>query len=197
MKKLLLLLSLMLILPGYHQTATIETVSGTTSAQVYPAWYLSLCQSAVKDDSLTQDEFLQAFPDAAVRETIQGSYALVLADDSTQGFAFFNEKDALWNFIRVDRFKTKAEFEQHVTVGMPERDVRAYTSAVSPSPYSVFPEDAFLVQEGVFIVRYSTKDFTVETLFWVSNEELLSDDGWLLNYIPYIDPEDKIIGFAQ
>lgn len=65
MKKLLLLLSLMLILPGYHQTATIETVSGTTSAQVYPAWYLSLCQSAVKDDSLTQDEFLQAFPDAA------------------------------------------------------------------------------------------------------------------------------------
>ena len=30
MKKLLLLLSLMLILPGYHQTATIETVSGTT-----------------------------------------------------------------------------------------------------------------------------------------------------------------------
>ena len=115
MKKLLLLLSLMLILPGYHQTATIETVSGTTSAQVYPAWYLSLCQAAVKDDSLTQDEFLQAFPDAAVRETIQGSYALVLADDSTQGFAFFNEKDALWNFIRVDRFKTKAEFEQHVT----------------------------------------------------------------------------------
>ena len=158
---------------------------------------MSLCQAAVKDDSLTQDEFLQAFPDAAVRETIQGSYALVLADDSTQGFAFFNEKDALWNFIRVDRFKTKAEFEQHVTVGMPERDVRAYTSAVSPSPYSVFPEDAFLVQEGVFIVRYSTKDFTVETLFWVSNEELLSDDGWLLNYIPYIDPEDKIIGFAQ
>lgn len=157
MKKLLLLLSLMLILPGYHQTATIETVSGTTSAQVYPAWYLSLCQSAVKDDSLTQDEFLQAFPDAAVRETIQGSYALVLADDSTQGFAFFNEKDALWNFIRVDRFKTKAEFEQYVTVGMPERDVRAYTSAVSPSPYSVFPEDAFLVQEGVFIVRYSTR----------------------------------------
>ena len=174
MKKLLLLLSLMLILPGYHQTATIETVSGTTSAQVYPAWYLSLCQSAVKDDSLTQDEFLQAFPDAAVRETIQGSYALVLADDSTQGFAFFNEKDALWNFIRVDRFKTKAEFEQYVTVGMPER-----------------------VQEGVFIVRYSTKDFTVETLFWVSNEELLSDDGWLLNYIPYIDPEDKIIVVAQ
>ena len=49
----------------------------------------------------------------------------------------------------------------------------------------------------IFIVRYSTKDFTVETLFWVSNEELLSDDGWLLNYIPYIDPEDKIIGFAQ
>lgn len=140
MKKLLLLLSLMLILPGYHQTATIETVSGTTSAQVYPAWYLSLCQAAVKDDSLTQDEFLQAFPDAAVRETIQGSYALVLADDSTQGFAFFNEKDALWNFIRVDRFKTKAEFEQYVTVGMPERDVRAYTSAVSPSPYSVFPK---------------------------------------------------------
>lgn len=37
MKKLLLLLSLMLILPVYHQTATIETVSGTTSAQVYPA----------------------------------------------------------------------------------------------------------------------------------------------------------------
>lgn len=92
MKKLLLFLSLMLILPGYHQTATIETVSGTTSAQVYPAWYLSLCQAAVKDDSLTQDEFLQAFPDAAVRETIQGSYALVLADDSTQGFAFFNER---------------------------------------------------------------------------------------------------------
>lgn len=152
----------------------------------------SCCQ-----DSLTQDEFLQAFPDAAVRETLQGSYALVLADDSTQGFAFFNEKDALWNFIRVDRFKTKAEFEQYVTVGMPERDVRAYTSAVSPSPYSVFPEDAFLVQEGVFIVRYSTKDFTVETLFWVSNEELLSDDGWLLNYIPYIDPEDKIIVVAQ
>ena len=187
----------MLILPGYHQTATIETVSGTTSAQVYPAWYLSLCQAAVKDDSLTQDEFLQAFPDAAVRETIQGSYALVLADDSTQGFAFFNEKDALWNFIRVDRFKTKAEFEQHVTVGMPERDVHAYTSAVSPSPYSVFPEDAFLVQEGVFIVRYATNDFTVEALFWVSNEELLADDGWLLNYIPCIDPEDKTIGFAQ
>ena len=197
MKKLLLLLSLMLILPGYHQTATIETVSGTTSVQVYPAWYLSLFQSAAKEDSPTQDEFLQAFPDAAVRETIQGSYALVLADDSTQGFAFFNEKDALWNFIRVDRFKTKAEFEQHVTVGMPERDVREYTSAVSPSPYSVFPEDAFLVQEGVFIVRYATNDFTVEALFWVSNEELLADDGWLLNYIPCIDPEDKTIGFAQ
>lgn len=197
MKKLLLLLSLMLILPGYHQTATIETVSGTTSAQVYPAWYLSLFQSAAKEDSPTQDDFLQAFPDAAVRETIQGSYALVLSDDHTQGFAFFNEKGALWNFIRVDRFKTKAEFEQHVTVGMPERDVRAYTSAVSPSPYSVFPEDAFLVQEGVFIVRYATNDFTVEALSFLSNEELLADDGWLLNYIPYIDPEDKIIGFAQ
>lgn len=37
----------------------------------------------------------------------------------------------------------------------------------------------------------------METLFWVSNEELLSDDGWLLNYIPYIDPEDKIIVVAQ
>lgn len=197
MKKLLLLLSLMLILPSYHQTATIETVSGTTSVQVYPAWYLSLFQSAAKEDSPTQDDFLQAFPDAAVRETIQGSYALVLSDDHTQGFAFFNEKGALWNFIRVDRFKTKAEFEQHVTVGMPERDVRAYTSAVSPSPYSVFPEDAFLVQEGVFIVRYATNDFTVEALSFLSNEELLADDGWLLNYIPYIDPEDKIIGFAQ
>ena len=97
----------------------------------------------------------------------------------------------------MDCFKTKAEFEQHVTVGMPERDVRAYTSAVSPSPYSVFPEDAFLVQEGVFIVRYATTDFTVESLSFLSNEELLSADDWLLNYIPYIDPEDKTIGFAQ
>lgn len=197
MKKLLLLLSLVLILPGYHQTATIETVSDPSTVQAYPAWYLSLFQAAANDNTLTQDDFLQAFPGAAVRETLQGSYALVLSDDNTQGFAFFNEKDALWNFIRVDRFKTKAEFEHYVTVGMPRRDVRAYTSAISPSPYSLFSEDAFLVQEGVFIVRYATKDFTVETLFWISNEELLADDGWLLNYIPYIYPEDKAIGFAQ
>ena len=39
MKKLLLLLSLMLKLPGYHQTATIEPVSSTTSTQEYPARY--------------------------------------------------------------------------------------------------------------------------------------------------------------
>lgn len=144
-------------------------------------------------------DFKKVFDVQCVRKTHQGYYVVLLLDDGGNAFAFFDEDNLLNRVIVSHRFKSKVEFQSQVIEQMPKSEVLYFDPNAVFIPVSAVEMTAHIVQEGVFIVKYSNlsdyqilDDPVVTSIQFVDNASLSTNEDLIIkNEIPFIFELDK------
>lgn len=157
-------------------------------------------KSAAESGKMTFAEFEKSFLVQCVRKTYQGCYVVLLLEDESNVYAFFNNENILFKVMIAKEFKGKAEFLQHIVEGIPKSSVLDFDSNTIFLSAASGDITAHIVQEGVFIVRYlrfldgkTVADPIVSSIEFIENEDMsMSEDPFIVNDIPFIFEFDKI-----
>lgn len=157
-------------------------------------------KTLVESQTVTYAEFKEIFNIQCVRETYQGYYVILLQEDDKKVFVFINNEDILTNVIIVDKFKTKEEFQLHVSEQMSENDVLSFEPNTILSPISSVELTVHYVQEGIYIIKYSRfldgeimENPIISSMEFVPNESIsTSEDVFVRDEIPFILEADKL-----
>jgi len=146
-------------------------------------------------------EFKREFKVQCARKTHQGCYVVLLLEDGSNAFVFFDAEERLDRVMVTNGFKTKAEFETYVTEQMPQCELLKFDPNATFASNSVVTETtttAHIVQEGIFLVEYLQiregeflEDPVVISTEFVQNKNIQTND-WGCNIVPYILEIDKI-----
>ena len=139
-----------------------------------------------------------------LRKTIYGYYALMKAYDGRDVYIWFEDvyDNRVVGMIVTSGFKTKAEFEKYVVKGMPRAKVIDFDVNRVPQTKPTSLVDAFIVQEGIIVVKYGRPDEqppefdgywyeVVKHIKFIDNETLLSGRDQGVVYPPILLPCDK------
>lgn len=156
-------------------------------------------QSAAEAGDMTFSNFKKEFNVQCMRKTHQGYYVVLLLEDGGNAFAFFNKKDTLNRVMVFDCFKSKIEFQNQVAEEMPKSEVLNLDSNTIIAPVSALEITAHIVQEGIFVLKYSRfrdgeiiEDPIVTSIQFIENESIsTNDDPFIRDEIPFILELDK------
>ncbi len=156
-------------------------------------------QSAAEVGDMTFSNFKKEFNVQCMRKTHQGYYVVLLLEDGGNAFAFFNKKDTLNRVMVFDCFKSKIEFQNQVAEEMPKSEVLNLDSNTIIAPVSALEITAHIVQEGIFVLKYSRfrdgeiiEDPIVTSIQFIENESIsTNDDPFIRDEIPFILELDK------
>lgn len=165
----------------------------------YPITQIEELQSAAEAGDMAFSNFKKNFNVQCMRKTHQGYYVVLLLEDGGNAFAFFNKKDALIRVMAFDCFKSKIEFQNQVAEEMPKSDVLNLDSNTIIAPVSAQEITAHIVQEGIFVLKYSRfidgeimEDPIVTSIQFIENEDMpTNDDPFIRDEIPFIFEFDK------
>ena len=157
-------------------------------------------KNTAESEHITFSKFKRDFDVQCVRKTHQGYYVVLLLEDGRNAFAFFNKENALTIVMVANEFKSKEEFysqvlEQKSKSGMLNLDPNTILSSVSAVEIT-----AHIVQEGVYIVKYSRfldgeliEDPVVSSVEFIENESISTNEDLFIRYeIPFIFEFDKV-----
>ena len=209
MQHILLFLFLLIVLAGCSSTqinntiatnntaATISNAQPTTSS-VYSLDQIQDLRACISSGSLTFDEFEKKYYPECVRETFQGSYA-VLKTENGKAFVFVNKEQQLISVMSVEKFKTKEEFEELLLSQPTIYQMLEYDPNTYVIPASVITATLHMVQDGAYMVEYLRYpdipidgDPVADCGKFISHEELIEEDYYSFYSIPYILEEDKL-----
>ena len=156
-------------------------------------------QGAMEAGDVTFSNFKKDFAVQCMRRTHQGYYVVLLLEDGRNVFAFFDEENTLKRVMAFDRFRSKEEFQNRVVEQTPQSEVLNWDLNAIMAPVSALEITAHIVQEGVFVVKYSRfrngeiiEDPIVTSIKFLDNESLAAgEDPLIQSEIPYILPMDK------
>ena len=156
-------------------------------------------KSTAEAGDMIFSNFKRTFKVQCMRKTHQGYYVVLLLEDGGNAFAFFNEKNLLIHVMVSNSFKSKIEFQNQVVEQMPKSEVLNFDSNSIIAPVSALEITAHIVQEGIFIVKYSRfrdgkiiEDPIVTSIQFVENESILTnEDPFIRDEIPFIFEFDK------
>ena len=156
-------------------------------------------QSAAEAGDMTFSNFKKEFNVQCMRKTHQGYYVVLLLEGGGNAFAFFNKKDTLNRVMVFDCFKSKIEFQNQVAEEMPKSEVLNLDSNTIIAPVSALEITAHIVQEGIFVLKYSRfrdgeiiEDPIVTSIQFIENESIsTNDDPFIRDEIPFIFELDK------
>lgn len=125
---------------------------------------------------------------------------MLLLENKENVFAFFDEKDTLFQIMVSGAFRSKAEFQNQVVKQMLKSEVLNLDSNAIVVPVSASEITVHIVQEGLFIVKYSCfkdseiiEDPIVNSMQFIENENIpVSNDPFTIDEIPYIFEIDKV-----
>ena len=165
----------------------------------YPIIQIEELQSTAEAGDMTFSNFKRDFDVQCMRKTHQGYYVVILLEDGGNAFAFFNEKNSLIRVMVFDNFKSKIEFQNHVVEQMPKSVVLNWDTNTLITPVSALEITAHIVQEGIFIVKYSRfrdgeiiEDPIVTSIQFIENESIsTNEDLFIRDEIPFIFEFDK------
>ena len=165
----------------------------------YPIIQIEELKSTAEAGNMTFSNFKRDFDVQCMRKTHQGFYVVLLLEDGGNAFAFFNEKNLLIRVMVVDNFKSKIEFQNQVVEQMPKSEVLNLDSNTHITPVSALEITAHIVQEGIFIVKYSRfrdgeiiEDPIVASIQFIENESIsTNEDQFIRDEIPFIFEFDK------
>ena len=165
----------------------------------YPIIQIEELKSKTEAGNITFSDFKRDFDVQCMRKTHQGYYVVILLEDGGNAFAFFNEKNSLIRVMVFDNFKSKIEFQNHVVEQMPKSVVLNWDTNTLITPVSALEITAHIVQEGIFIVKYSRfrdgeiiEDPIVTSIQFIENESIsTNEDLFIRDEIPFIFEFDK------
>lgn len=165
----------------------------------YPVIQIDEIQGAAETGDVTFSDFESHFEVQCMRKTHQGYYVVLLLEDGRNAFAFFNEKNTLTRIMVLERFKSKIEFQNEVVEQISKSEVLNLDSNTIIAPVSALDITAHIVQEGIFVVKYSRfwegeiiEDPIVTSIQFIDNESLLTnEDVFIRNEIPFVLELDK------
>ena len=165
----------------------------------YPITQIEGLKSAAEAGGMTFSDFKRDFDVQCIRKTHQGFYVVLLSEDGGNAFAFFNEKNSLIRVMVSDGFKSKTEFQDQAAKQTTKSEVLDFDSDAIIAPVSALEMTAHIVQEGVFIVKYSRfrdgeiiEDPLVTSIQFIENESIsTNEDPFIRDEIPFIFEFDK------
>ena len=179
----------------FNQTASKNDLL----TEKYPIIQIEELKSTSESGGMTFSHFKRDFDVQCMRKTHQGYYVVLLLEDDRNAFVFFNEKNSLIRVMVSDGFKSKIEFQNQIVEEMPKSEVLNLDSNTIVAPVSAMEITAHIVQEGIFIVKYSRfwdgeliEDPIVTSIQFIENESILTnEDPFLRDEIPFILEFDK------
>ena len=151
-------------------------------------------------EKVTFSEFKKDFDAQCIRKTHQGYYVILLLEGGENSFAFFNDDNILTSVMTVDKFKTQNEFNIQALDGMTKSAVLNFDPNAILIPVSSVEITAHIVQEGLYIIKYtrfldgqSIEDPVVNSVEFIANENISASSDTLVKYeIPFIFEFDKV-----
>ena len=190
----------MLTLIGCNNMKFNQTTNKTNLlTEKYPIALIEELEKKAEVGHITLSKFKRDFDVQCVRKTHQGYYVVLLLEDDRDVFAFFNEKDILIQVIVSNGFKSKIEFQNLITEQPPKSEVLIFDANTIIAPISAVEITAHIVQEGIFIVKYSRfrdgeiiEDPIVTSIQFIENESIsTNEDPFIRDEIPFIFEFDK------
>lgn len=137
-------------------------------------------------------EFNLKYKPEIIRKTSVGYYAILLHEDDSLCFVFWNFENKIYSIYRTRGFVSSEEFKNTVSLGKTtfnEMKERVFDFFVYPSSKKI--ATAHLCIDGIIVVEYD--DYLVaESFEFYSNEKLTEKNNDFINIVPYILPTDKI-----
>lgn len=179
----------------FNQTASKNDLL----TEKYPIIQIEKLKSTAEAGNITFSDFKRDFNVQCIRKTHQGYYVVLLLEDDGNAFAFFNEKNSLVRVMVLDSFKSKIEFENQIMEQMPKSEVLNFDPNTIIAPISALEITAHIVQEGIFIVKYSRfrdgeiiDNPIVTSIQFIDNDSIsMSEDPFVRDEIPFIFEFDK------
>lgn len=156
-------------------------------------------QSEIAVDEMTFSNFKRVFDVQCIRKTHQGYYVVLMLEDGRYAFVFFNKKNILVRVMVVDDFKSKIEFQKQVVEQMHKSEVLNWDSNTIIAPISAAEITVHIVQEGIFIVKYSRfrdgvimEDPIITAIQFIENDSIsTSEDPFIREVVPFVFDFDK------
>lgn len=192
---------LVLVLTGCNNMKFDQTTNkNNLLTEKYPISLIEELKNVADSGHMTFSKFKRDFNIQCVRKTHQGYYVVLLLEDDSNAFVFFNEEDTLIRIIISKGFKSKNEFQNQVIEQMPKSEVLSFDTNTIIAPVSAIDITAHIVQEGICIVKYSRSaggemlaDPIVTSVKFFDNESIATcEDPFIRNEIPFIFEVDKV-----
>lgn len=192
---------LVLVLTGCNDMKFDQTTNkNNLLTEKYPISLIEELKNVADSGHMTFSKFKRDFNIQCVRKTHQGYYVVLLLEDDSNAFVFFNEEDTLIRIIISKGFKSKNEFQNQVIEQMPKSEVLSFDTNTIIAPVSAIDITAHIVQEGICIVKYSRSaggemlaDPIVTSVKFFDNESIATcEDPFIRNEIPFIFEVDKV-----
>lgn len=192
---------LVLVLTGCNNMKFDQTTNkNNLLTEKYPISLIEELKNVADSGHMTFSKFKRDFNIQCVRKTHQGYYVVLLLEDDSNAFIFFNEEDTLIRIIISKGFKSKNEFQNQVIEQMPKSEVLSFDTNTIIAPVSAIDITAHIVQEGICIVKYSRSaggeilaDPIVTSVKFFDNESIATcEDPFIRNEIPFIFEVDKV-----
>ena len=192
---------LVLVLTGCNNMKFDQTTNkNNLLTEKYPISLIEELKNVADSGHMTFSKFKRDFNIQCVRKTHQGYYVVLLLEDDSNAFVFFNEEDTLIRIIISKGFKSKNEFQNQVIEQMPKSEVLSFDTNTIIAPVSAIDITAHIVQEGICIVKYSRSaggeilaDPIVTSVKFFDNESIATcEDPFIRNEIPFLFEVDKV-----
>ena len=196
----LLIVMYMIILIGCSNMKFNQTVDKSDLlTETYSIEQIEELENSAQTGSITFSDLKRKLNVQCIRKTHQGYYVVLLLKEGGNAFVFFNEKNVLVRVMAFERFESKKEFQSQVVEQMPESEVLKFDSNAIMAPISALEMTVHIVQEGIFIVKYSRlmdgellEDPIVTSIQFIDNESIpKSEDPFVRDEIPFVWGFDK------
>ena len=167
-------------------------------SESYSTSQITNLKEEIVSSSLSFTKFKKQYNPQCVRKTHQGYYVILKQEDGQTAFIFINKKLELYNMLIIDEFKKKEEFENQVSKMSTKSEIIEYDTNTIFSPFSSVSLTVHIVQEGIFIIKYSRlsdntllNDPIITNVEFFDNQSLLEKQDVFGDSIPYILEIDK------
>lgn len=132
-----------------------QTDKHTLITSAYTITEINEFQQKAELKKITFSNFAKEFDIQCVRKTHQGYYVVLLLEDGSNAYVFFDEGNTFVDLIVVGEFKSISDFaelaEKHATIS----EIRAFDPNTILMPISAVSTTVHIVKEGLCIVKYS------------------------------------------
>lgn len=126
-----------------------------------------------------------------IRKTSLGYYAVLIHEDKSFCFVFWNFDNKIYSIYRTNGFVPSTDFKKSIVIGESSfEEIKNVGFDFFGYPFSKKVATAHICTDGILVVDYDD-NWVAESIKFYSNEELDDTDDDYLKMVPYILSQDK------